>query len=59
LQTLNNALTVVKDATGAPVLNQNQVNALVTLAEKEQVGYGYFDGPGGLSPKVPDSMNLK
>ena len=59
LQALGNALTAVKDATtGAAKFTQSQVQALVDLARAEQKGNGYFDGPGGLTPKVPDSMNL-
>ncbi|HEV2329129.1 MAG TPA: hypothetical protein VGY56_10115 [Verrucomicrobiae bacterium] len=35
----------------------DQVNAMVDFAEKEQIGAGYFDG-GGKPPRIPDSMNL-
>jgi RHS repeat-associated protein len=59
LQALRKGLTNVKNATtGAQKFLQQEIDAMVEFAEKEQRGYGYHDGPGGLSPEVPRSMNL-
>ena len=37
---------------------KEQVDALVDFAEKEQIGHDYHDGPNGLPPVIPHSMNL-
>jgi len=34
------------------------MNTMVDFAEQEQIAYSHFDGPGGLQPDVPGSMNL-
>jgi len=58
LQALREALTIVKDAkTGLQKFTQKQIDALLEFAEKEQIGYGYHDGPGGLRPSIPRSTN--
>jgi hypothetical protein len=60
LQALREALGAVKDAaTGVQKFTQRQIDALVKLAEKEQRGYGYHDGPQGLRPEVPKSTNAR
>jgi hypothetical protein len=60
LQALRDALTAVRDSTtGAPKFIQSQIDAMVAFAEKEQIGYGYHDGPGGLRPSIPSSTNAK
>jgi hypothetical protein len=60
LTVLRQALQNVKDgSTGMQRFTQKQIDAMVELAEKEQKGYGYFDGPGGFAPEIPGSMNLK
>jgi RHS repeat-associated protein len=60
LAALREALQGVRSAvTGAAKYTKKQIDALVELAEKEQRGYGYHDGPGGKHPEVPSSMNLE
>jgi hypothetical protein len=60
LAALRQALESVKsNVTGATKYTKKQIDALVELAEKEQRGYGYHDGPGGLHPEPPPKMNLK
>jgi len=60
LQALRTALGAVKDAaTGAQKIAKQEIEDLVAFAEKEQKGYGYFDGLGGRAPQVPDPLNLK
>jgi hypothetical protein len=55
-----NALSsIIDDTTKMTKFTEEEVNAMVDFAEKEQKGYGYFDAAGGLPPKVPSRMNLK
>ena len=57
LMALRDALGSVRDAvTGAAKFTKQQVDLMVEFAEKEQRGYGYHDGPGGLKPEIPKGM---
>jgi RHS repeat-associated protein len=58
-QALGDALAAVKTSAGVPKYTQQQISSMVDFAKQEQRGYGYFDGPGGLTPVIPKSMNLK
>jgi len=58
LQTLREALAAVKDsATKAQKFAKKQIDEWVEIAEKEQRGNGYHDGPGGLTPDIPGTTN--
>ena len=50
--------SIVDGSTKLKKFTDDEVNAMVDFAEQEQIGYGYFDGPGGMPPRVPGSMNL-
>ncbi len=58
LQALRQALINVKDAGTGLKFTQRKIEVMVDFAEKEQRGYGYFDGPGGKRPELPGTMNL-
>ena len=60
LNAMGEAFGAVKDSTsGAAKFAKSEIDALVKLAEKEQIGNGYHDGPGGFRPLIPPSTNVK
>jgi len=60
LDALREALTAVKDkTTNAAKFTKDQIENWVQMAEKEQRGNGYHDGPGGLRPEVPRSTGAQ
>jgi hypothetical protein len=60
LLALRNALgSVINSTTSAAKYTRQEIDEMVNFAEMEQKGYGYFDGPGGLKPETPSSMNLQ